>query len=255
MNLLHAQNLHAAYRNHTVLHGINVALEAGEVLGIIGANGAGKTTLLRLLAGLYAPQKGGVMLGDMPLAQDAASARKLAYLEQNTQCHWPLEVEQLVALGRLPHLGFGQRLGNADREAIEQAMVEADVLHLRQRPATELSTGEQARVFLARALAVQPQVLLVDEPVAGLDPSHQLAVMELLQRKAAEGMGIVAVLHDLSLAARYCHRLLLLHEGSILASGTPQAVLTAENLRLALHVDAVMGEHNGVPFILPWQAT
>lgn len=255
MSLLSAQNLHAAYRKHMVLRGVNIALDGGEVLGIIGANGAGKTTLLRLLAGLYLPQQGSVMLGNMPLAQDADSARKLAYLEQNTQCHWPMEVEQLVALGRLPHRGFGQRLTDSDRSAIEQAMRDADVLHLRHRPATELSTGEQARVFLARALAVQPHVLLVDEPVAGLDPSHQLAVMGLLQRKAAEGMGIVAVLHDLALAARYCHRLILLHEGVILATGLPNEVLTAENLRAALHVDALMGEHNGVPFILPWNAT
>lgn len=255
MSLLDARNVQAAYRNRTVLQNVDVALSAGEVLGIIGANGAGKTTLLRILAGLHTPQQGVVTLGGIPLAQDKASARKLAYLEQNTHCHWPLEVEQLVALGRLPHLGFGQRLNDVDKQAVEQAMQEADVLHLRHRPATELSTGEQARVFLARALAVQPQVLLVDEPVAGLDPAHQLAVMELLQRKASEGMGVVAVLHDLSLAARYCHRLLLLHEGAILATGIPQDVLTAENLHTALQIEALMGEHNGVLFILPWSVS
>lgn len=248
-----AQHLGAAYGGRRVLEDVSLTLAEGEVLGIIGANGAGKSTLLRLLAGLVLPMQGSVTLnGKPPCGGDAA--RQLAYLEQKTQSHWPLAAEELVALGRLPYLGFGQRLGEADRAAVEQAMREADVLHLRARAVTALSTGEQARVFLARALAVQPQVLLADEPVAGLDPAHQLGVMELLRRKAAQGMAVAAVLHDLPYAARFCDRLLLLHEGRILAQGTPQAVLSPANLRLALQVEALAGKHEGAPYLLPWKA-
>lgn len=250
--LIAARDLHTAFRRHEVLRGVNIAAQSGEVLGILGANGAGKTTLLRVLAGLYTPQQGEVRFAGQPLGEVRHLARKLAYLEQNTLCHWPLAVERLVELGRMPHLGFGQRMGAVDSAAVETAMHEADVWGMRHRPATELSTGEQARVFLARALAVQPQMLLVDEPVAGLDPAHQLAVMELLVQKAAAGMGVVAVLHDLALAARYCTRVLLLHEGRVLAQGTPQKVLTPENLLVALHVHTLHGMHEGAPYVLPW---
>lgn len=252
MSLLHAWDLYISYRNRQVLQGVDVTLQPGEVLGIIGANGAGKTTLLRTLAGLLEPQSGKVLLDGQPLHGHAQAARHLAYLDQHTQCHWPLATYRLVELGRLPHLGFAQRLGKTDRLAVRRAMREADVLHLRRRPVTELSTGEQARVFLARALAVEPRILLADEPVAGLDPAHQLGVMELLLCKAGEGMSVVTVLHDLALATRYCHRLLLLHEGKVLALGYPQEVLTADNLRRAMQVTALAGEYEGIPYVLPW---
>lgn len=251
---LQAKAVHAAYGAHTVLSGVDVSLASGEVLGVIGGNGAGKSTLLRLLAGLAQPTQGEVYLQGSPLAQEPQLAQKLAYLEQRAECHWQVSVAELVALGRLPHLGFGQRMRDEDRTAIEQALEEADVHYLRGRSAMGLSTGELARVLLARALAVQPQVLLVDEPVAGLDPAHQLGVMELLRRKAAQGMGVVAVLHDLSLAARFCDRLLLLHNGGIVAQGKPQEVLTPNHLRQALQVEVVSGEYNGEPYILPWTA-
>jgi iron complex transport system ATP-binding protein len=251
---MRAEGIHAAFAERRVLEGVSLTAKQGEVLGILGTNGAGKTTLLRILAGLHACASGQVTFAGKPLGEVTHLARKLAYLEQNTLCHWPMSVERLVALGRLPHLPVGKPLADADHQAVEQAMREADVWHLRARAATTLSTGEQARAFLARALAVQPQMLLVDEPVAGLDPAHQLSVMELLAQKAAEGMGVVAVLHDLPLAARFCDRIVLLHEGCVLAIGAPQDVLTEEHMRTALHVTTVQGHHDGVPYILPWKS-
>ncbi|MGB1539840.1 MAG: ABC transporter ATP-binding protein [Rickettsiales bacterium] len=250
--LLEGRNIHAAFGSRKVLDGVSVQVKPGEVLGLLGANGAGKSTLLRILAGLYTPQTGEVKLEGAALADHAHPAQTLAYLDQSLLCHWPLSVERLVGLGRLPHLNFGRRFGEKDRHAVEQAMEDANVTHLRDRQVTTLSGGEQARVFLARALAVEPKTLLVDEPVAGLDPAHQLVVMELLKARAKAGMGVICVLHDLTLAARFCDRLALVHEGRLTANGVPEEVLTREHLAEALQVEAVIGSHNGEPYVIPW---
>lgn len=244
--LLSCEKIKAGYNGAPVLHGISLKLHAGQVLGVIGANGSGKSTLLQVLAGLLPPTGGVVNSG----AQKPA--RHIAYLEQAAACHWPITVREAVTLGRLPHLGFMQSPTAADAEIVSQAMRDADVVHLQNRKATGLSGGEQARVALARALAVQPKALLADEPVAGLDPAHQLGVMELLRNKSRSGMAVAAALHDLSLAARFCDRLLLLHEGRMMACGAPKDVLTAEHVRTALAVEVMQGEHEGEPFVLPW---
>ncbi|MCH2546693.1 MAG: ABC transporter ATP-binding protein [Alphaproteobacteria bacterium] len=254
MSLLTLTQVHVAYKERNVLKDISFSLKSGEVLGVIGANGAGKSSLLRTIAGITPHNSGKILWENAALIHNRVTAQKIAYQEQNSQCHWPLEVEKLVTLGRLPHGKFAKQLQPHDHIAVMQAMEDADIMHLRHRTATKLSAGEQARVFLARALAVQPQLLLVDEPVSGLDPAHQLAVMALLRRKASDGMGVIVVLHDLALAARYCDRLLLINHQTILAQGNPAQVLSAENLRTAMQVKVVNGEHEGVPYILPWQA-
>jgi iron complex transport system ATP-binding protein len=163
-----------------------------------------------------------------------------------------MRVEALVGLGRLPHRKQFGRLSTVDHVAIDRAMQAADVHTLRQRTMSNLSGGERMRVLLARALAVEGELLLADEPVAALDPLHQLEVMELLRRKTAAGGGVVVVLHDLSLAARYCDRLVLLSNGRVLAAGLPADVLTDENLAAAFGVNVIRGERDGVPFVLPW---
>jgi iron complex transport system ATP-binding protein len=165
--------------------------------------------------------------------------------------HWPLSVERLVALGRLPHLGPLSRLSEADEAAIADAMVRADVTELAGRVATELSGGERARVMLARALAAGAAGLIVDEPLASLDPGHQIDVMDLLAREAATGTLVVAVLHDLTMAARYCHRLLLISDGALIADGPPADVLTTQRLRAIYGITARIEEQAGVPFVVP----
>ena len=196
-------------------------MRPGEMVGLIGPNGSGKTTLLRILANLRTPEAGRVRYAGRTAAEVGARelARQIAYLAQGGAVHWPMRVEALVALGRLPHRRPFQGLDAADRDAIEQAMIAADVVALRGRTMGQVSGGERMRILLARALAVDAPMLLADEPIAALDPLHQLQVMELLRTTARNGRGVIVVLHDLALAARFCDRLVLLAQGGILVEG------------------------------------
>lgn len=238
-----------------VLSGIDLELHAGALIGVIGPNGAGKSTLARALLHLVPATSGRVSVDGWDVSGLAASdlARRVAYLPQGQELHWPLSVERLVGLGRLPHLAPFSRIGAADQAAIEDAMRETGTLDLRDRIATELSGGERARVMLARALATQAPALIVDEPLASLDPSHQIEVMSLLAARAAGGSLVVVVLHDLSAAARYCDRLILLHRGGIVADGVPGDVLSDEALATVYGIAAWRGEANGAPLLIPLQ--
>jgi iron complex transport system ATP-binding protein len=236
-----------------VLRGVDFAVAAGEFVAVIGPNGAGKSTLARVLAGLLRPRAGRVTLGGDDLASlaAAAQARRRAYLPQGATLAWPITVERLVGLGRLPHLAPFSRIGAADRAAIHAAMARADVLLLRDRVATELSGGERARAFLARALAVGAPVLIADEPLAALDPGHALGVIDLLRAEAARGVAVVAVMHELTLAARAADRLVLLDGGRVVADGPPGAVLDAATLARVYGVTAWHGDADGEALIVP----
>jgi iron complex transport system ATP-binding protein len=225
---------------------------AGGVIGLIGPNGAGKSTLVRAVAGLI-PSEGAILVDGtavtaLPLRE---RARRIAYLPQGQSVHWPLTVERLVALGRLPHLAPFARPGDGDAEAIEQALTRTELLDLRNRPIDELSGGERARALLARALAVGAPLLLADEPLAALDPAHQIEVMALLHAEAARGATVIAVLHDLTIAARWCDRLLLIDRGRLVADGAPRDVLTAARIRSVYNVTAFIGETDGEALIVP----
>jgi iron complex transport system ATP-binding protein len=238
-----------------LLEGVDLAMRGGEMVGLIGPNGSGKTTLLRVLANLRAPEAGRVHYAGRTAAEIGTRelSRQIAYLAQGGAVHWPMRVETLVALGRLPHRRPFQGLDAADRHAIEQAMTAADIGSLRARTMGQVSGGERMRVLLARALAVDARVLLADEPIAALDPLHQLQVMALLRTIASEGRGVIVVLHDLALATRFCDRLILLARGGILVEGAPARVLTDAHVAEAYGVEVVRGERDGVPFLLPWK--
>ncbi len=239
----------------TALDAVTAAVSGHELVGLIGPNGAGKSTLLRTMAGLLDPAAGTVALNGRPFAAigRADRARRIGYLPQDGTIHWALPVAEIVLMGRLPHLRGWQRPGARDRAIADAAMAALDNAGLAARPATRLSGGERARVLLARALAGEPDILLADEPVAGLDPYHRLEVMEHLGGLAARGTGVVVVLHDLALAARFCHRLVLLAGGRVAAEGAPAAVLTAERLAGVYRVEALAGMHEGAPYVLPWR--
>lgn len=241
-----------ALGGRAVVRGVSAQLSAGALTGIIGPNGAGKSTLARAMLGLV-PVTGHVAIDGEAIATIARDrlARRLAYLPQGQTLHWPLTVERLVGLGRLPHLGPLSRVSAADEAAIERAMRRADILDLRTRDATELSGGERARVLLARALAVEAPALIADEPLASLDPGHQIDVMDVLRVEALNGTLVIAVLHDLTMAGRYCDRLLLLDQGRIVADGAPADVLTRDHLRTVYGIDAHVDLSGDWPSITP----
>ncbi|GAK33107.1 hemin import ATP-binding protein HmuV [alpha proteobacterium Q-1] len=231
-----------------IVKGASLAVSSGELVALIGPNGAGKSTLLKALAGLL-PYREGAQ--NVPVSASTTSIRKAArlraWLGQDAVIHWPVTVERLVALGRLPHLDAFQAAPHADREAIHQALSRTGCLHLADRPATHLSAGERARVLLARALATGAPFLLADEPVAALDPAHAFHMMDLLAEEAKAGCGVLVVLHDLNLAARYADRLVLMHEGQIIAEGAADHVLDDHNLARSYGIRVARGPHWLVP--------
>lgn len=250
--VLQAQGLQVKADARQLLDGVNVALQPGQLLGVLGPNGAGKTTLLRTLLGVLPAQQGTVALADKALADWSARerARRMAYLAQGQQVHWPLPVRDVVALGRLPH-GDGHL--DTGKQAVEHAMQLADCHTLAQRNVQTLSGGERARVLLARALATQAPVLLADEPLAALDPAHQLQIMRLLQQLAAEGMAIAVVLHDLTLASRFCTHVCVLEQGCVVAQGAPHAVLNDDLLQRVFNLQVLRMDQPGASCVVPWE--
>jgi iron complex transport system ATP-binding protein len=224
MTLLALDRLTVLRGECPVVDHVTLSVAAGECVGLIGPNGAGKTTLMRAALGLE-PFRGTSSLAKLNASDRARTA---AFLPQARQIAWPMDVETLVALGRVPHLPRGTTPGTADRAAIDDALHRLGLDGFRQRIATQLSGGEQGRVLIARALAQQTPLLLADEPIAGLDPAQQIATMQVFAGLAQEGRAVVVSLHDLGLAARHCTRLILMHHGRLVADGTPDQVLTPD---------------------------
>lgn len=247
-----ARGLSVRLGHRQVVEGADFAVAAGEIVGLIGPNGAGKTTLLKALAGLV-PAQGEIEIEGRPAASLARAerARRIGYLPQEGIVAWALPVRALVALGRLPHVGPFRAFAAADHAAVERAIATLRLEPLAERPVTQLSGGERARALLARTLAGEPAVLLADEPVAGLDPAHQLSVMRELRRLVEAGTAVVVVLHDLTLAARYCDRLVLLNRGRVAASGAPLQVLAGPEASASYGIALAIGEVAGQPVVLP----
>ncbi|WP_444454915.1 ABC transporter ATP-binding protein [Rhodobacter capsulatus] len=229
MTLMQLENLTVTRSGRVTLHPASLRVDAGEFIGLIGPNGAGKSTLLRAGLGLIPA------LGSSSLARltPATRARAAAWLPQAREIAWGLRVAALVALAQN---------GNATAPQVAAALTRMDVASLADRPATALSGGEQARVLIARALAQDTPLLLADEPIAGLDPAHQLACMRVFADLAAEGRAVIASAHDLGLAARFCTRLLVLHQGRIVADGPPRTVLTPDLLRKVFAIRCHLAE-------------
>lgn len=250
--LLESDNVSLKRGERHLVNGVSVRLVAGELVGLVGPNGAGKSTLLNLLAGLVKPDSGSVALSGKAIHKISLQERSqmLAWVAQSGPVNWPLTVERIIALGRRPHLSAWQRLTKEDELAVEEAIAMTDCESFRDQDATTLSGGERTRMLLARALVAQPKVLLADEPIAALDLRHQLQTMQLLRQFATGDNGCLVVLHDLSLAYRFCDRLYLMHEGILVAQGAPADVLSDDNLRDVYGVEVVKGEGE-LPYVVP----
>jgi len=222
MSVLLAEGLGVHKGGRAIISDISLTAGPGEFIAVVGPNGAGKSTLLSALAGLVHPSAGEVSLDGVLLARIARRklARARAYLPQNPICEWPLSVERLVALGLTAHLPALGSLPHSFDAAIAQALADHDLSERKDQPVTTLSGGEFSRAMLARALVGCPELLIVDEPVTGLDPVHAFAAMARLAAWAASGKTVIASLHDLTLAARYAGRILALKNGQLAGEGT-----------------------------------
>lgn len=248
---LRFEHLSLTLRGRPVLRDVTGEFSPAGVTVILGANGAGKSTLLSCLAALRTPDSGAVTLDRQPLLAIPAMerARRIGLLPQQADIHWDINVRALVALGRLPHHGRWGRSA-ADEAAIDEAMTQTDCTGFASRKALRLSGGEQARVLLARVLAGKPDWVLADEPLANLDPAHQLDAMACFRAAATAGAGVVLVLHDLTQAARIADHLIVMKEGAILASGPAADVLTPAVLEAAYGVRVHIGQdETGAPVI------
>lgn len=252
--MLSIRNLHAHFGNQTVLRDITFTLKRGEILGLIGPNGSGKTSLLRCISGVHPSWQGEITFANSAVEEMSIRerAKQFAVVPQNAQMPGAFTVWESVALGRTPHLNWLGQLSDKDKARIDWALQAAEVDTMKNRMLGQLSGGEQQRTLLARALAQDAPILLLDEPTAHLDLHHQIAFLSLLQRLVAqEELAVLIALHDLNLASVYAQRLLLLDIGSIQAEGSPSDVLTSKILRKVYKAPLTV-EPNGAtesPFI------
>ena len=252
--LLRVNDLSVSIAGTQIIDSVSFSLERGEILGVVGANGSGKTTLIKAIAGLIKSDSGAFSVERVDASDLSHNdrARIISYMPQQVESH-PFTAFEAVLMGRYPHLGRLQLEGTADREIAWSVMRRTGTEVFADRRLDTLSGGERQRVVLARVLAQQPQILLMDEPTASLDLEHQILTMDLINQEVAKRRsGAVVILHDLSLAARFCDRLLLMQNGRVTATGTPWEVLTPENLRTAFNIEGLVEPDpvTGMPHVL-----
>ena len=254
MNIIEIKNIDFSYNTKKVLADVSFPVKQGEFLGIIGPNGAGKSTVLRLICGILKPDRGSIAILNESLSsiEPRQLAKKIAFVPQETHFSLDFTVEDIVMMGRYPYLRAFQRENKTDYEARDHALNYVDVDDLRKRRINSLSSGERQRVVLARALAQEPQILILDEPTSHLDLHHQYAIMELLKKMNKEGMSIIVVNHDLNLASLYCERLVLMYRGKVFKQGTPAEILNEKTLKdvYLTDVKVMKHPHKDVPHIL-----
>lgn len=222
------------YGAHTVLEDLTFKIKQHDFVGIVGPNGSGKSTLLRTISRVLPPNQGQVLLAENDLYHLPARqvARKIAVVAQEQNLAYPFSVQEIIMMGRIPHLKRFQNEGLKDQEIVRKVMDLTDVSHLAHRPITELSGGEKQRVLIARALAQEPAILLLDEPTSSLDLNYQLEIMELLlQLHREQGLTIAMVLHDINLASQFCDSLLVVKAGKIYAAGAPRQIINADFIK------------------------
>ncbi|MEQ8676992.1 MAG: heme ABC transporter ATP-binding protein [Aggregatilineales bacterium] len=258
---IEAQSVTVSIRGKTIVQDVSLCIEPGQFVAIVGANGAGKSTFINVMSGDIQPEHGTVTLNGQPLRQwDVKSlARMRAVLPQSSSLNAPFTALEIVLMGRSPHIrGIEQP---HDYAIAREALAAAQVSHLEQRAYTTLSGGEKQRVQLARVLAQiweplengLPRYLLIDEPTNNLDIAHQHSTLKIAKRFADQGVGVLAILHDLNLASQYADQVVVINEGAVLANGTPDAVFTPEIIQNAFHISVTITRHPHMdcPLIIP----
>ncbi|MCR4443181.1 MAG: ABC transporter ATP-binding protein [Peptococcaceae bacterium] len=255
MSLLELHNLSAGYQGTIVLKDISFAVESPEFVGIIGANGCGKTTLLKSISGYLKPRRGFVAIENKDIRQMSIRERAmtLGYVPQDIPYDFAFKCRDLVMMGRMPYLKRFQKESVIDRETVRESMEMTHTWHLRDRAATELSGGERQRVYIARALAQKPRVLLLDEPVSHLDLRFQVEILNLLTELSARGILVLVVLHDINLASQFCDEIIIMHEGAVLSRGKPAEVINNQNIESAFSINVQILDNPLVntPYIVP----
>lgn len=252
---LRAEEIVFAYNHKPILDGVNIELHPGKMVGLVGPNGAGKSTLVNLLSRALMPQSGHVWLDGQTLDQLSPMqvARRIAVVPQVFDLPMGFTAFELVMMGRTPHLGWLKSESARDVEIARAAMQATGTWHLANRLIHHLSGGERQRIVFARALAQEPQILLLDEPTAHLDVAHQIEVMEIArQLKCERALAVLGVFHDLNLAAQYCDRIVFLKDGRVFAAGAPAAVITSDILRAVYGIEMCVFPHprNNLPAAL-----
>ncbi len=256
--MIDLRQLHFSYRGSPVLKGIELSLEPGELVAIIGPNGAGKSTLLRIVAGLLTPTEGtALVLGESPSKSNRLRlAKRMAHLAQSYRMAFPFTALEVVLMGRYAHSkgGFFGRDSDDDHERAMAALERCDVQGLADQRFHELSGGEQRRIRIAQALCQEAELLLLDEPSAGLDPQHARDLFQIVRSECDAKRSCLLVTHDLNLAARYADRLLLVHRGEQLALGSPSEVLTSTSMQDAFEMQLQHGilPDGQTPYVVPY---
>ena len=238
-----------SYGHESVLAGVSFAVNPGEMVGLVGPNGSGKSTTLGLAFALLAPQAGAVLVGGKAATDHSRRelALQAALVPQDTLSRFSFTVREVVAMGRNPHLGRFEVERENDRRIVEAALAKTEIAQFADRMLDELSGGERQRVMIARALAQEPRLLLLDEPTSNLDLAHQLEAFNLVRDFVGGGRGALVAVHDLNLASRYCDRIVMLGEARIVADGAPREVLTEENLARYFGIEARVRIEDGIP--------
>lgn len=250
--LIRVQGLTFAYGQSVILHGLDLAISAGDFLGVIGPNGSGKSTLMGLLSGVLVPGSGAIYLNGRPVHQTPARelALQMAVVPQSTELLYDFTAYEIVAMGRYPYLKRWGKESPADQQIIQQAMEMTGTWEFREKSVQSLSGGERQRVIIARALAQESEVILLDEPTSSLDINYQIEIFDLMRDLHRQGKTIVTICHDLNLASQYCEHLVLLAEGRMYAAGTPEDVVTVKNIRDVYNTEvAISRKYHGRPYV------
>lgn len=253
--LLEIKNLSGGYHQETIIKDVSLKVAGGDFIGLIGPNGSGKTTLLRLVSKVIPLQKGNVEFEgqDVSKLDSKKFCQKVAFVTQDNLINFSFSVYEIVLMGRIPHLKRLQFETKHDFAATQEALKMTDVLHLKDKKIDELSSGERQRVIIAKALAQESDLLFLDEPTSHLDIGHQIQVLDLLKKlNKKNNLTIIMVLHDLNLASEYCNKIALLEEGKIFKSGTPEEVLTYQNIESVYKTVVLVNKNplNNKPYVL-----